>query len=192
MKELLRLQLAGSFNLLTEVVDSATDEEWVARPYPGANLIGWSVWHGARTIDWAINHVLRDRSELADDPAWNAVNVDEGLFGACIPRDAADRAAHDVSRSLLKDYLAALRADTLEWFDALREDTLDVPTDLERGRTAKPEYHRGELWQEILDLNGLPTWQFLSRPCVSHIRVHYGDVMGQLEAIRARGTHPTS
>lgn len=114
MKELLRLQLAGSFSLLTEVVDSASDEEWVARPYPGANLIGWS---------------------------------------------------------------------------ALAVETLDVPTDLERGRPARPEYHGEEPWHEVSDLHGLPAWQFMARPCVSHIRVHYGDVMGQLEAVRAKAAN---
>ena len=185
MKELLRLQLAGSFRLLAEVVDSTSDEEWTARPHPRANLLGFAPWHGARIIDWGINHVVRDRDELVDGPEWKGVNVAGGLFGAGIARDVADRTATDVPRSLLSDYLKALRDDTLAWFDSLPPDDLDLPVDLERGRARKPEYHAEAVWREISDLDGLPAWQFIARPCISHIRVHYGGVTEQVELVRA-------
>lgn len=185
VKELLRLQLAGSFRLLAEVVDSISDEEWTARPHPGANLLGYAPWHGARIIDWGVNHVLRDRVELADRPESKGVNVAGGLFGAGIARNVADRTATEVPRSLLKDYLTALRDDTLVWFDSLPADDLNLPVDLERGRARKPEYHAEAVWSEISDLDGLPAWQFIARPCISHIRVHYGAVMEQVELVRA-------
>lgn len=184
MKELLRLQLAGSFNLLVEIVDSISDDEWTARPHQAANLLGFAPWHGARIIDWAVNHVLRDREELADGPEWRDVKVPDGVFGAGIPRDVADRAATDVPRSRLRAYLVALRSDTLPWFDSLPADDLLTAVDLERGRARKPDYHAEEVWSEISDLNALPAWQFLARPCISHIRVHYGAVMEQAQFLR--------
>lgn len=187
MRELLRLQLGGSFNLLIEVVDSLSDEEWTARPRQGANLLGFTAWHGARIIDWATNHVLRNRDELADKAEWQDLNVPDGLFGAGIPIDHADWAVRQVARSRLRSYLVALRDDTLPWFDSLPSDALFIPVDLERGRIRKPEYHADGVWSEISDLNGIPTWQFIARPCVGHIRVHYGAVMEQLESVRLPG-----
>jgi hypothetical protein len=48
------------------------------------------------------------------------------------------------------------------------------------------------VWAEIQDLDGIPLWQFLARPSVSHIRVHYGEVQAQLEAVRTAGAHQAS
>src|SRR3989442_11155293 len=42
-----------------------------------------------------------------------------------------------------------------------------------------------EVGAELEHLDGIPKWQFLARPCVSHTRVHYGEVTTQLEVIRA-------
>ena len=65
-KGLLQFQLTGSFGLLKEIADSATDEEWKSRSFAAANPVGFIVWHGARTMDWAVNCVMRNRQELAD------------------------------------------------------------------------------------------------------------------------------
>src|SRR3982074_795356 len=70
VKPLLQFLLNGSFKLLTEELEGMTDEEWRSRPFPGANLLGFTVWHCARTIDWAVNRVLRNSPELADLVAW--------------------------------------------------------------------------------------------------------------------------
>jgi hypothetical protein len=50
-KGLLQFQINGSFGLLTELADGASDAEWMARPFAAANLVGFTVWHCARTID---------------------------------------------------------------------------------------------------------------------------------------------
>src|SRR5436190_284722 len=40
---------------------------------------------------------------------------------------------------------------------------------------------------EVEDLNGLPTWQILVRPCGAHIRRHMGEYDVLMQALRARG-----
>ena len=40
-------------------------------------------------------------------------------------------------------------------------------------------------WDRDFDLHGIPRWQFLARPGISHLRVHYGEMTSQLESLRA-------
>jgi hypothetical protein len=185
-KNLLKFQLAGSLSLITTAVDAATDDEWTSRAFPSANLIGFTPWHAARTIDWAINHVLREQEELADAPEWSDLKVEDGWFGAGVTREVADRVPGAVSRQRLRAYVAALKADSLAWLDEVPLEELDGVTNLRRSRVAKPEYETDAVRAEIADLDGIPKWQFLARPCMSHIRVHHGQTMTELQALRAR------
>jgi hypothetical protein len=184
-KGLLQFQVNGSFNLLGELAGDASDEEWKARSFPSANLIGFTVWHGARTMDWAVNCVMRGAPELADGAEWQDIRFPEAVFGAGAPRDAADAVARDVPRMRVAAYVDALRQGAVAWLGAVDNDDLSTAVDLKARHVAKPEYMQPNVWEEIEDLNGLPGWQFLARPCVSHIRVHYGEANTQLAALRS-------
>ena len=184
-KGVLQFQVNGSFKLLGELADGASDEEWKARSYPSANLIGFTVWHGARTIDWAVNCVMRGTPELADTADWRDIKVGGALFGAGASREAADAVAREVPRTRVSAYLDALRQGSFAWLAAVDNEDLSTAVDLKARHVAKPEYMTAPVWEEIEDLNGLPGWQFLARPCVSHIRVHYGEATTQLAAVRA-------
>jgi hypothetical protein len=81
-----------------------------------------------------------------------------------------------------------MREDASQWLAAAPPEELDGVTDLKARHVTKPEYMGAECWSEIEDLHGIPKWQFLVRPSVSHIRVHYGEVSGQLEAMRSGAT----
>ena len=184
-KGLLQFQVNGSFNLLNELAQGASDEEWEARSFAAANLVGFTVWHCARTMDWAVNCVVRGAPELADGAEWQDVKVKEAVFGAGASRDAADAVARDVPRTRVASYLDALRQGTVAWLAAVDNEDLSTKVDLRARHNAKREYMAPHVWEEIEDLDGLPGWQFLARPCVSHIRVHYGEVTNQLGALRS-------
>jgi hypothetical protein len=183
-KGLLQFQVNGSFNLLTELAEGSSDAEWTARSFATANLVGFTVWHCARTIDWGVNCVMRGAPELADDTEWQDVRVAEAMFGAGASRDAADAVARNVPRMRVSAYLGALRKDIVGWLAEVPNDDLSKAVDLKARHTAKVEYMTPPVWEEIEDLNGIPGWQFLARPCVSHIRVHYGETMAQLGVLR--------
>ena len=185
IKQLLRFQLNGSFNLLKEIASGATDQEWAGRAFAGANVVGFTVWHCARTLDWAVNCALRDRDEVAESAEWNDVNVRGAFFGAGASREAADRIAHSVPRKRVVEYLAAVGPEALAWFDATPESWFDEPVDLKSARAGQRGYTKEPVWPEIQDLDGIPRWQLLARPCISHIRVHYGELTSQLESLRA-------
>jgi DinB superfamily len=181
----LQFQLNGSFSVLTQALEGMTDEEWQARPFRGANLIGFTAWHCARTVDWAVNCVLRASPELADLAEWRDVQVAGALFGAGASREAADSVPRAVTRVRVLEYLTALRAQTLEWLGAVQPDEWSGTVDLRASHAAKPQYTTPEVQAEIADLDGIPRWQFVSRPSISHIRVHSGEIASQLEAMRA-------
>jgi hypothetical protein len=185
IKPLLRFQLNGSFNVLKDFAAKATDEEWTARPFPSANIIGFTVWHAARSIDWAVNCVLRDQPELVEGAEWKDLSRSDAFFGAGATKEAADDVAKSVPRQRVIDYLAALGPDTLAWLDSTPQEWLDQPVDLKSDRSRERGYLDEPVWEAIEDLNGIPRWQFLARPCVSHIRVHLGELTSQLESLRA-------
>jgi hypothetical protein len=136
-----------------------------------------------------VNCVLKGAPELADSSEWADLKVPGALFGAGATREAADRAALEVSKTRVRDYLGALRSQSLEWLESATPAELEQATDLRNSHSGKPEYMEPAVWTEIQDLEGIPKWQFLARPCVSHIRVHYGQVTSQLEGMRA-ARHP--
>jgi hypothetical protein len=189
-KGLLQFQMNGSFGLLAELADGASDEEWKARPFPAANLVGFTVWHGARIIDWAVNCVMRGAPELADQAEWQDVGVAKAWFGAGASREAADEVARSVPRTRVSTYLGALRENSIGWLAAVSNDELSKPVDLRARHAGRRDYMTPAVWEEIEDLDGIPGWQFLARPCISHIRVHYGEVASQLEALRAARPSP--
>ena len=184
-KGLLQFQVNGSFGILIEVAEDASDAEWRSRSFPSANMVGFTVWHCARTMDWAVNCVMRGAPELVDQAEWEDLRVADAWFGAGASREAADNVARDVPRTRVSAYLDALRKDVVAWLDAVPNEDLSGPVDLKARQAAKPEYMTPHVWEDIEDLDGIPGWQFLARPCVAHIRVHYGEATTQLGAIRA-------
>lgn len=185
IKSLVQFQLNGSYRLISELAGEASDEEWRSRAHPNGSLIGFTVWHCARITDWAVNCVLRGAPELADHPEWSDVGVPGALFGAGISHEVADSVPFQVSRERLTAYVNAMREDAIQWLAAAPPEELDGVTDLKARHVSKPEYMEAECWSEIESLHGIPKWQFLVRPSVSHIRIHYGEVSGQLEAMRS-------
>jgi hypothetical protein len=182
---LLQFEVNGSFRVLAELADGASDAEWTARSFPTANLVGFTVWHCARTIDWAVNCVMRGVPEVVDKAEWQDLRVPEASFGAGASPETADAVARNVPRARVSAYLDALRQDTIAWLAAVPNDDLSAAVDLKARHTAKPDYMTPPVWEEVEDLNGIPGWQFLARPCALHVRTHYGEVTNQLGALRA-------
>ncbi len=56
---------------------------------------------------------------------------------------------------------------------------------MEAHQQVKARYLAPEVWAEVSDLAGLPAWQILARPCISHIRVHAGEIDILRQSLRA-------
>src|SRR5437879_9786453 len=144
MKPILEFQVNGSFNILKQTIEGMTDEEWTSRPYPSANLVGFTAWHSLRTIDWAINTAVRGAPEMAADPEWRDVKPDGAYFGAGVSKEDADAIARKVGRTLMIGYLEALRAKPLSCPRRCPPATSINPADLSRPPARVPALlHRG-------------------------------------------------
>ncbi len=184
-KAVLEMQLTGSFNLLRDRLTTVSDQEWIAREIPGTSLLGFTFWHAARTIDWAINCAIQGVPEVADRPEWRGMRADELSYGAAITAEEADGVARSISRSDVLSYLGAVREGAVSWLRDKDDSDLDQVPDFEAHQRVKPRYLSAPVWNEVRDFVGVPTWQFLARPCISHIRVHAGETDIVLQSLRA-------
>jgi hypothetical protein len=185
-KDVLEMQLTGSFNLLRDRLRTVSDQEWTAREVAGTSLIGFVFWHASRTIDWAIHCAIQGEPEVADRPQWRRLRAAELAYGAGITQAEADSAAHAISRVEVTGYLDDLKTASLGWLRERSDSDLDRVPDFEAHQRANPRYLTPPVWAEVSDLAGLSTWQILARPCISHIRVHAGETDALLQVIRAR------
>src|SRR5438045_9668733 len=97
-RDLLEMQLAGSFNMLRERLDMLSDAEWTARAIPGTNLPGFTLWHAARTIDWGIHCAIHGVPETADRAQWGDLRAADFAYCAGITAPEADQLAPSGSR----------------------------------------------------------------------------------------------
>ena len=191
-RDLLEMQLAGSFNMLRERMEKLTEPEWTARAIPGTSLPGFTLWHAARIIDWGVHCAIQGVPEIADRPEWRDLGAAEFAYGAGITSQEADQVAQSVSRSQVRGYLDAVQPAALGWLKQQRDGDLDRVPEFEAHQGVKPRYRTPPVWAEVSDFVGKPTWQILARPCISHIRVHAGEVDTLLQVMRVANPSATS
>ena len=183
-KDVLQMQLTGSFNILRDRLATVSDKEWTARDIPGTSLLGFTFWHAARILDWGIQCAIRGVPEVADRPEWRRLRADELAYGAGITSDEADGVPRSVSRDDVSGYLEAVKDAGLGWLGNQSDTDLDRVPELEAHQRVKPRYLTPPVWAEVSDLAGRPAWQILARPCISHIRVHAGEIDILLQSLR--------
>lgn len=182
--DVLSMQLNGSFTLLQGLVGGMTDTEWKTRGIRGTSKPGFIVWHAARIIDWGVHCAIQGIPEVADRPEWKALRGSELAYGAGITDEEADAVPTVISRDLVGSYLVALKPVVLDWVRRQGDAELAQVPEFERHQRANPRYLTPQVWAEVSDFVDRPAWQILARPCVSHIRVHSGEVETLLHAIR--------
>jgi hypothetical protein len=181
----LRYQLRGSFALVREGIAAVNDVEWDSRVAPGTSKIGFVLWHCARTLDWAVNCAAAGRPEVADALKWRGrLAADEAAFGAGIPDAVADSVPQLVNRKTVLAYLTDLRRTSLARLERMSDTDLERVTDLSAEPYSKPAYRTSGVWDEIEHLSGIPVWELLARPSISHIRYHIGEVDTLLTTLR--------
>lgn len=187
--DLLGMQLRGSCDLVVSHTQSSADC-WDRRAFAGTSRPGFIVWHCARIIDWGVHTVVRGVPEVAARAEWrDRVRYGVG-HGVGITEAEADAVAATVSADDVAAYATELRDVITAWIAGAGDDELDRVPDLRAVNQQHPRYATPEAWQEVEGLAGIPAWQFLARPCVSHIRVHIGELETLCRAIAAGAGTP--
>lgn len=185
-RDLLAAQLDGSCGLIAERTDAAA-ASWTERPVSDTSMPGFALWHCARIVDWGVNAVVRTQPELAAADPWRErMRFDLG-HGPGLARAEADEAALVVSAETVTAYVAELRSQVGAWIATVSDDDLERRIDMRTACAVHPRYLTDAAWAEVENLDGLPCWQILARPCISHVRVHIGEVDTLLTVLRAEG-----
>ena len=173
--------VGGSGALTRSSTEAFTDAEWIERAIPGTNPPGFTAWHMARTLDWAVQCGVRGVAEVASRPAYAALGVEFGVGIGIAPEDAMS-IARRMSRRAVAEYADSVTAESLRWLKSADEEELSRPTDLARNQAAFPVYRGVGHLEEVHDLLEIPNWMLILRPATSHIRVHRGELEVMAEA----------
>lgn len=123
----LLLELYGRIpSSVGEIVDGLDPEALCRRPSPGANTIGWLVWHLARVQDHHVAELL-DTDQLWVGGDWSkrfGLEPDPSNTGYGHSEDEV-ASVRPESASVLVDYLGAVQARTVGMLEGLVAGDLD-------------------------------------------------------------------
>ena len=171
----LQKQLANLNAVFHGITEDLTDEEWVTRPAPGQNMIGYTVWHMPRTQDTFVQTWIRGIPEVAHNERWAHWRELKRLgIGVGISLDEADEIARSVKRTDVFEYADAVHQDISAWLEGIDEGELDQVNNTQQRLSSYPEYQRPEFVEEVSNLIDQPAWTLLMRPCIGHIHRHLG------------------
>jgi hypothetical protein len=183
-KDVVALQLAGSFDLIAERLDRASTG-WTRRAFETGNPPGFTLWHCARIMDWGVQCAIRGMVEVARRDPWRSLMAPRHLFGAGVSADTAQEIAQAFAPGTVAEYLDDVRVEVMTWLDTQNDATLDAVPAFRSHNEKVDGYTEPPVWSEIESLDGVPAWQILVRPCIAHIRVHIGEVDITLQALGA-------
>lgn len=173
----LQKQLANLNNGLHGITKDLTAEEWVTRPGPGQNLIGFMVWHLPRSQDMFVQTWIRGEAEIAHSGRWNDWLPLKRLgIGAGISLEEADQIAYSVNKTEVLKYADEVHQTISDWLGDCRETDLDQHFDFRQRIAAFPEYQTAGFEREVVHLFNQPVWDLLMRPCTAHIYKHQGEL----------------
>ncbi len=177
----LQKQFANLNAVFHGIAGDLTDEEWLMRPAPGQNVLGYTVWHIPRTQDTFVQTWIRGIAEVAHGDRWSHWQPLKRLgIGVGISLDEADEIARRVTRADALDYADAVHRVIFEWLGESSESDLDQILDTRQRLAAFPEYQTPGFIEEVSDLYDQPVWGLLMRPCMGHIHRH----LGELEVVK--------
>ena len=168
----------GNFNgVLHSIVGDLTEAEWLARPAPGQNTLGYTVWHIPRTQDNFLQTWIRGQAEIFHSDRWAHWQHLRPLgVGIGITLEQADQIARSVHCEDVLAYADEVHQTMMNWLAQVREEELDPATDARERLKAFPEYQTPGYLEEIDNLLDLPVWGLLIRPCMGHAHRHLCEV----------------
>ncbi len=182
----LQKQFANLNGVFHGIVEDLTDAEWVTRPAPGSNLIGYTVWHLPRTQDTFVQTWIRGVTEVAHHDRWS---IWEPLkrFGTGIGVSLADadHIAHTVKKADVLAYADDVQQTIQGWLQASHDSDLDQIFETRQRLAAYPAYHTPGFADDVASLYDQPVWALLIRPCMGHIHRHLGELELAKRLLRA-------
>ena len=141
--------IEDAFNIeheyLMDALDGLTSDEIIWKPGPGANSIGWILWHMIRVEDMWFQFFIQHQPEIWEKDNWNekfGLPTRDNGFGHT-PEQVNNFPIYDLTEMLA--YGAAVRAATLSYLKSMTADQLDVVP-----REARPEMSVGRIFRQVI------------------------------------------
>lgn len=163
------------------VISGTAPEKFKERVNNHGNSIAWLMWHTARTEDFTVNAIIRQRPQIVED-GWAAkLGVDELRIGTGFNDDEVEDLTKDLDVSALDEYWKTVADDTSLWLGSNTEDVLNERFEAEeRFATVPQPFSPGQgamvLWQ------GRSAGFLLSTVVITHAYIH----LGEMNAIRGQ------
>ena len=141
--------IEDAFNIeheyLMDALDGLTSDEIIWKPGPGANSIGWILWHMIRVEDMWFQFFIQRQPEIWEKDNWNekfGLPTRDNGFGHT-PEQVNNFPIYDLTEMLA--YGAAVRTATLSYLKSMTADQLDVVP-----REARPEMSVGRIFRQVI------------------------------------------
>lgn len=173
--DVLVLQLTRIGEILNELaaeVDVATSRK---RASASTNLIGYTLWHIARTVDWSVNTMIRGTPEVAFDFDFQGVaDARVSQIGFGLQLHEADAIAEATTPAEAAKYYGSVLTEVAGW---LRTDPdLSAVPDVLGNQPDFPGYQTNFYLDEVRTFQGETTLRILADPAIGHVRGHFGEI----------------
>jgi hypothetical protein len=147
------------------------------RAFPGTNLIGYTLWHLARTVDWAVNTMIRGTPEVAFDFDFKGpADPRASQIGFGIQLHEADAIAGSTTPAEVARYCDLVLADVTEWLRG-DPDLSFIPKTSDH-QPDHPGYRTDFYLEEArsYEEGGWTAMKILAFPAIAHVRGHFGEI----------------
>ena len=141
--------IEDAFNIeheyLMDALDGLTSDEIIWKPGPGANSIGWILWHMIRVEDMWFQFFIQRQPEIWEKDNWNekfGLPTRDNGFGHT-PEQVNNFPIYDLTEMLA--YGSAVRTATLSYLKSMTAEQLDVVP-----REARPEMSVGRIFRQVI------------------------------------------
>ena len=173
----LKKQFSNLNGVYHSIANDLTQEEWLTRPAPGQNMIGYAVWHIPRTQDNFLQTWIRGQAEIIHRDRWSHWRQLKPLgIGVGITLQQADEITRTIRLGDVLAYADEVHQTMLDWLAEINEQDLNLVPDARQRLTAFREYQTPGYLEEVNNLLGLPVWGLLIRPCMGHVHRHLGEL----------------
>jgi hypothetical protein len=173
----LQNQLENINEIFHAIADDLTYDEWLYRPSPHQNMLGFAVWHIPRTQDAHVQTWIRGIPEVAHRDRWQGwQSIKQFGYGVGITLDQADEIARCAQQRDVSVYADEVHQEIIAWLQGLPEIDLDRIPDIPSHLSPYPEYQTAGYVEETKHLFRQPIWDQLMRPCIGHVHRHLGEV----------------
>ena len=155
--------------------------EWLARPLPTENRVGFTAWHIVATRDWTVRAVLQGARPLGWDAPFLGTGVSFCDIPFGMPAGEADAIAERVNPAEVVAYSEAVTEELLRWLRSAKPGVLAAPPSDGRAHLAlSPRYnergYRHEFEEDPDDMSQWPVWALLTRPSFAHCIGHLAEI----------------